>query len=753
MLNDHIRVSGFRPVKVLSKKEKQDREGSWNPRFYVERMPEYNASRDKHLQSLLSTLKQKKFIVSSKSKKVHIRSPKSITKSSSSKKIPQSTIYATRLQTQSKLKQEIENAYIAKGIPIDYLKILNAIIENLEIKYTIWILNKHLYELQIDRDSLQAALKTVKIRERFLQQVLELADQENLNRKDAAEYISNLAIYSVQTVEAISLWKSEISSLNPKMSKQNFVYHGENYLLKMTSDLQFLKNSKISFLIGEKYFEGFIPSFCEKKFRNFARRVVEAETKLLDELHPNAKESLFELRNKKKGLMDKRHSETGNVSYDEARLEVKEIHGDVVEEISKYAKSVPEQIKNCLGDPELVYANSLKLKFPAYFWVESNDSRAGMFILNIENQKTLQKRLFLSHISALDMNKLEKVIELAVDYCKQNYPCDEIRVALSSPQNAEGKYESDKSIKQFFDKLGFRWKVLTKDWTEIPVHMLGLNITKAESAPNSGIFQDSILITYSCTGQENDSKSSQNSGFSAIGIASVLANMEFNGQGAGNSVSSVLKNISKTWKPPFFKVSLEKSLDSVKENTEKLGLQLTNLVDKETWLALSSIELNWVKFLTTTWKNKKYIYIHNCDIDVMASKSGLVYIIPTEDPNFKVFLIPTSELVNSPIERSKVIFSEIFEVKSKISEIWIPEFEITAQNQTTLYTSSSAVTCQENMHLYIKAATHAKGNVKLEPKSDSFVVSGGFLFGMINSKIDEEFEVPFIATFVQDFHI
>ena len=735
----------------MSKKEKQDREGSWNPRFYVERMPEYDATRDRHLQSILPTLKQKKLIVTSKSKKVRVRSPKTILKSNSSKKLPQSTIYASRLQTQTKLKLEIENAYITKGIPIEYLKILNATIENLEIKYSIWILSKHIHEIQIDRDSLQEALKAVKIRERYLQQVEELSNQELIDRKVALDNISNLAIYSIQAVEAIGLWKSEIASFNPKMHKQKFLYHNESYLLKMTIDLQFLKDSKISVLLGEKNFEGFIPNICEKKFRNFSRRIVEAESRLFDELNPSAKESLFELRNRKKvDIVEKRVSEGDIESNIEKNLEIRDAAGNIWAEIQEYAKSVPEQVKKCLGDPNLAYSNSLKLKFPAYFWVQRGKSRVGLFVLNIENQKTLQKRLFLSHISAIDLDLLEKVIEMAVEYCKLNYPCDEIRVALSSPQNAEGKYESDKAIKQFFDKLGFRWKVLTKDWTEIPVHMLGLSLTKQESAPNPAIFQDSILIVYSCTGQSTVFKVANSDNYSAIGVASILSNLEFNGEGAGKSVTSVLSKIATGWKPPLFKLSLEKDLKSVKENTEKLGLHLSELENKETWVALSSIELNWIKFLTTSWNNRSYIYIHECEIDVMESKTALVYIIPTEDPNFKVFLIPTTEEIKNSLERSKEILSEIFEVKEKITEIWIPEFSLTGQSQINLESDKSPVTCQENIHIHIKAAVHTQGNVKLVPKPESLLIRGNFLFGLINSKIDEEFEVPYVATYVQN---
>lgn len=133
----------------------------------------------------------------------------------------------------------------------------------------------------------------------------------------------------------------------------------------------------------------------------------------------------------------------------------------------------------------------------------------------------------------------------------------------------------------------------------------------------------------------------------------------------------------------------------------------------------------------------------------MSSKSALVYIIPTEDPGFNTFIILVSGKIQDPLERAKEIFTEIHEAKQKISEIWIPEFRVVGENRVGIREDGSNVMCQENIVVHIKAALHSKGNVRLVPGRESLVICGSFLFGVINSRVDEEFEVPYLATYVQ----
>ena len=239
----------------------------------------------------------------------------------------------------------------------------------------------------------------------------------------------------------------------------------------MTKDLVFLKNSLFSKHLGEEIFDTYIPGFVEKPNKMFARRLAECEARLTEEALPSVRETPFEMRTKKKitessqekfvvesQLIDKLPDvKTQNEQKElEDDYYLESVTGDIQYQLENYSKVIPDQIKISLGDPSNAYSQALTMKFPALLWVKSKKEILGLFTLNIDNQKTVQTRLYISHISSKSIELLEKVINIAVSYASSNYPCDEIRVTLASPENSEGKYVSDKTIKQFFSKLGFR---------------------------------------------------------------------------------------------------------------------------------------------------------------------------------------------------------------------------------------------------------------------------------------------------------
>ena len=767
-----IRISGLRQVKVLSRKEKQEREVSWNPRFNVERMPEYNAAKDRYLQNLLQTGKHKKFVISGK-RKIRIRSPKSIQKSSSSKRIAETYSQSSRMQTLGKLQQETEAVYISKGIPIDFFKLLSHKVERLEAKPAIQFLNKHLLEVNSDKSAVQSALKAVKIRERFLQQVQDSLQADKLDRKAVSDLVSMAAIYSVKAVEAIVSWRAEAGTSGAALE---FPYKGLNYLCQMSRDLKFLKTSKFAVFLEEKVFEHFIPDFCEKSLKGFRKRRQQAEDWIRQELTLSTKHSLLELASDRKeseaggsreagsGLKRaEKDSEGESADGDLEKFAIVERKGEAVKLVEDFDKDVPEQIKNCLGAPGEAYQKALSLKFPGFLWVVAGKEVVGFFILNLENQKTLQKRLFLSHVSARSLQELGKVVETVIEFCKNNYPCDEIRVALSSPQNAQGKYESDKAIKVFFDNLGFRWKVLIKDKTDVPVHILGLSIKKPETSeaspcsPNQHLFQDSIKFVYCCSGQFQSSQPSQSSqrlpqadsppGYlSDIGLAMVLKHLDCQSPSLPASVSAILGKVGPGWSAPAFKLSSHGNLLSAQQETSRLGLAPGKLQDSSSVLSICSIELNWVRFLTTTHNKTKFLYIHGCDIDVMLSGAHKVFIIPTEDPNFSVFVIPFQGSVHDPLKESKEVLAKISEAKEKLQEIWIPEFRIAEKRARHL--DEAGLVLHEELQACVRAPLHSLGNLTVEPGPAALVIRDSFLFGLVNSKVDEDFEVPYVASFV-----
>ena len=224
--------------------------------------------------------------------------------------------------------------------------------------------------------------------------------------------------------------------------------------------------------------------------------------------------------------------------------------------------------------------------------MKTKKETVGLFTLNLDNQKTTQTRMYISHISSKSIELLERIIHLAVNYVSENYPCDEIRVTIASPANSEGKYESDKTIKQFFDKLGFRWKRLLKDNSNYPMQLLGLACKKNVNSINDDIFKDSLQVLYSCSAQESKDKITDHYFLSVVGIAAVLKDFGECKSSSNKILHNILEKASNNWKPPAFKITHKKDLESVLAKIQKNNLFTEKLEDTETSLALCSVELN-----------------------------------------------------------------------------------------------------------------------------------------------------------------
>ena len=743
-------------MKSMTKKEKQEREVSWNPRFYIERMPEYNAAKDRYLQNLVATIRGKKLVVpSTKVRKVRVRSPKSNLKSNSTKRLQPVKPQAMRLQMINKLKSSIESAYVEKNIPAEFSKDFFQSLESLDPKTMMNYMSKTLGELYSEKNSVQYAIKAVKAREEWIEQIKEMINSQIIAEGEYAEIIDNLRMLSIHVVECIDNWCHERIDSTPQKHARVFKWNEENYLSKMSKDLRFLKESVFSKVLGEDAFNTCIPNFIQRPKKDIAKRFVECEAKIAEAAHHLVRETPLEIRNKKQtASTEKLHSEN-SVVEGQKKSETKEeeyfIEGcsdSISLLLEEYAQLVPEAIKNCLGNPLNAYTHALTMKFPAMFWIKSSENIIGLFTLNIDNQKTTQSRLFLSHISCKKIENLEKVISMAVTYASTNYPCDEIRVALSSPANSEGKYESDKNIKQHFDKLGFRWKILLKDENSQPVQLLGLACKKStEESPNQDIFRESINLYYSCSKQYSSVKETSESFISAIGVAAFLKRSEDIKNVTHSLLQNIIEKSTSTWTPPAFKIQeISSDQEDISLDKDKTKTSL----EKNTFTALFSVGLNWVRFLTTPFRGYKYAYI-NTSINVMKSGTNKVYIIPTEDSYFSVFIIPCDKNHEDSFERAHHILGNITTHEEVLEEIWIPEFHLTVFNNCEVKSNEDKenIICKERAEIKIRAALHAQGNVKIEPKGESVVVSAGFLFGLMHSKIDEDYEVPYITSYVR----
>ena len=98
------------------------------------------------------------------------------------------------------------------------------------------------------------------------------------------------------------------------------------------------------------------------------------------------------------------------------QLALEIIKGDIEEQILQYSLLVPENIQNCLGKPENAYSNALGMRYPGFLWGKIDKEIIGLVSLNLENQKCMHKRLYISHLSFLQVDMLEKFLEILIQY-------------------------------------------------------------------------------------------------------------------------------------------------------------------------------------------------------------------------------------------------------------------------------------------------------------------------------------------------
>ncbi|CAG9325229.1 unnamed protein product [Blepharisma stoltei] len=833
-----LRIPGARPFRRSSKHDIQMREQSWDSRFHLDKLPDYDANKDRHIQVHLGVTKRKKIIAAPGKIRKANDIPNRVPKSASNKGIGVGKPPVLKGQIFKKLTDNLVELWEEKGVPEYQQRLFLSAIENLPAKQKANKMVKEIDETNSNKSVLIHAIKTINAREQALLELKKLTqkDRNSISRQELADKLSNLRTLSLNAVELIQNWREKLSNLsqNMSLSKTQFLINDENYLIKMKTDTIYLADTIIADLIyiSNKSDPFFVyassvslgkiksPRKLELPIANsLLSRIRKCEMILLEEGVSAApvRETLFDLRNKSHAFNNdppqvnsdkenedskssRRSSSWGrnksnrslfsrdnscNASPEESkihilppetpvniepqplvteRLFIESLSGNNIEQqIAEYSNKVPESLKEALGKPENAYVLSQTLRFPAYLWIRQHQNIIGFVILNLENQKSVQKRLMISHISAESLQAFGEILNMMVGYIWENYPCIEIRSGIISKVNEQGKYEADKSIKEHFDKLGFRWKQMIYTGDKTPLQLLGLRRPETapcdENLPAKQLFGDSIELAYGCAAQiSNNSRTipTHSPYFSLIGISCALRALgQFSSESdLGHKVQDLIGKMQASWVPPAFRFRKEK-YDGALNDLRSIGLTLSDFKDdSETSVSCSALGLSWSKSMTTIINGISYTRIYQTQINIMKSDDLLAYIVPTEDPNFSAFFIPCSESNGSmAFNYAKEVLSRITKVEDVKEEIWIPAFSIVDENKLGELINSkvadfSISSCSEIVNLKFLAPLHPQGSIIIHPDPNALVLEDSFIFGIMHSKIDEMLEVPFFVTFV-----
>jgi hypothetical protein len=735
----YIRIPGSRPHKLSPKKGKKQREQSWDNRFHLGKIPEYNAFHDRYLQNAV-ILPKKKIIVGVG--RVRTR------KDPSTKDLKSST--STRFQNKSnvlknqiinKLKQNLELMWDHKEIPLAQRKIFLDAIDQLPTKKKSTALVTELETFKNDKNFTQLVLRAIKARETSLVELKNFADSIKVPtstlKHNSVESLINLRMLSLHVVECVQAWRKNLHEHDPPSVPDNlkFEWEGQNYLAKMLRDSHFLSSSPMAAFIEFSQNDPFfvnngrqvgkielpLPSYLLKRIKD-CEKVLKSEGFAFTEFEERQRETSTVTRAKSVPLDDLLNE----------KIEFFSVGSNFPETLSKFSEKVPSEIQESMGKVSTVIENAMNLRFPAFLWAKAGGTTVGLASLNLDNQKSVQNRLLISHLSALNLQLFEKVIEALLNYLWSTYPCIEIRIGINTRINDKGKYECDPSIKSVFDKHSFRWKQMIYSQNQIPVQIHGSkrpdqNQNQKEISSNFSIFSDSLTLSYACGIQAKPPECPE-SFCSAVGIACAYRPY----QQPFGVFSEILKNSKGI--PPAFRFRKDSSLQPACRDLASLEFEFSSLEDeRETSVSCSSLGLSWEKFLPVVFNDVKFTKVIG-QINVMKSNDEVVYVFHTEDPVYSVFLIPYSSGNHlQGFQKSQEILKNMEKIE-ELKEIWIPDFEINGCFQ--------ADGIEERFWLRVATALHPLGGVFEAPKEFSVVIRSRFAFGMTHQKLVEDLDMP-----------
>ena len=773
-----LRIPGARPIRRQTKNPRQERESSWDNRFHLGRIPDYNPQSDKHLRQFLALKKKKKLLLPPSRKE---QSPKSIHKSTSNHRIRSAKPPVVKTQVFKKLMEDLKAAYSAAGIPEEFQSAFVERLQSLQPRTRANLLVKELQEIKQEKSLVTYLVNAISTRESSLHEIQEFSTHirqlSSQVKTHAIELLSNLRVLTVQVVEAAKAWKEKLINLDPKSPSKPTVitWQNQNYLEKIKTDQNFLKDSNLGkffefsdkedpFLIHPSIFNS--NARAPGKFElpipsSLLKRIRKCEALINHEQSNLSRQTPFELRNLKKASKTAESQSANNTERAktpcEDTLYWESIDSDIENQIAKFSEKVPEQIQASLGKPTDAYTNALSLRYPGFLFAKRDSKRVGLIILNLEVQKSLQKRLHISHFSAVSLEELGEVLKFAVEFIWENYPCVEVRINMISQVTSEGKYESDKDIKGKLDALGFRWKQMTQSGDNRPAQILGLRRPQEIECTNSStsdLFGDSLELAYGCTVQiDSVSKQTESEDCSSmIGVACALKAL---GSFSEGSLGELIKKMPDNWVPPAFRFRKEESLEGAMKDLVGLGLQPEGL-DQEasvTSVSCSALGISWGTFYPTVYQDLSYTRVFNSEINVMRCGSNLVYMVPTEDPNFNVLIVENENKPKELFKFTQEIMSGVEKVEEVIGEIWIPSFQVEFQKAVSeavgkVIEDQQVSACYESLKLQVKAPMHPVGSYTPQPQKDSCVIKKSFVFGIMHNKVYEQLEVPFLAAYV-----
>lgn len=249
----------------------------WDDRFSIERMPQYNALRDKHCQAYVNMIKKKH----KKPKRIQpqvemgpgrirrrkIRTNYDVGEERTGsrrmgRKPPKAEAIRKRAaitdEIMSNLEQELNKLWDENNVIQYHRDTFSSSLKSLARESSAAMMAKEIDDLKKNKAPIQKVSLGIIARENCLREVKEYRYEEGENLDDfitkCTHKLHSLRMLSLNAVECIVIWREQmLYAYNQSLSmvaepapELPFLWNGENYLVKIKNDTDFLKDHSLA---------------------------------------------------------------------------------------------------------------------------------------------------------------------------------------------------------------------------------------------------------------------------------------------------------------------------------------------------------------------------------------------------------------------------------------------------------------------------------------------------------------------------
>lgn len=260
------------------------RERSWNSRFHLSSIPNYDPFRDVHCtlhagQNYRLSVAKKKVVylhsgTLSRHSSNHRHLREALPGSSPGFDMPQGTL------------EDLVKLWGSKGLPVEQQSAFLAVIEGLPDTFKAEVISEEIALVRRDKSLAQQVDRLVLNREdclTTLHTLIQTYEKEGLASKllidQVTDTLTKLRDLTMQTLLAVQAWRQYLYSLNStnhRILKLPYIWEGGNYVLKLRHDLDFLHDSSLNRLFEfSKRSDPFLlyPNYSYKQHKGLTKKL------------------------------------------------------------------------------------------------------------------------------------------------------------------------------------------------------------------------------------------------------------------------------------------------------------------------------------------------------------------------------------------------------------------------------------------------------------------------------------------------